>query len=284
MSSSGNVVKSSFIKLSDTNVRIIDPNALVAKRLEGFSGLYQEQTEEEQFGEGPVSEEAAMLDELTGDSEGNGEYGDGAGETPLPEELALSFEEQREAIIAEANAEAERILNEAKAGADAIKEQAKEEGYKDGQDLAFAELENAKAGLEEERQQLEASYQELVDSLEPQLVDAITDVYESVFGANLYARRDVMICLINKALMHAESLGEVIIFVSSEDYDNLMGMKASIFDRTNFKEEPEIIQRDDYPRGKAKIETPFGIIDCSIDTELKELSRALRLLSYDGRQ
>jgi len=282
LSNSGNVVKSSFIKLSETNVRIIDPNALVAKRLEGFSGLYQEQTEEAQYDDENMSEEASMLDELTGDSEGSTEYVED--EVPLPEELSVSFEEQREAIIAEANAEAERILNEAKAGADAIREQAKEEGYKDGQDLAFAELENAKAGLEEERQQLEASYQELVDSLEPQLVDAITEVYESVFGANLYSRRDVMICLINKALMHAESLGEVLIFVSSEDYDMLIGMKASVFDRTNFKEEPEIIQRDDYPKGKAKIETPYGIIDCSIDTELKELSRALRLLSYDGRQ
>lgn len=282
MSNSGNVVKSNFIKLSDLKVRVIDSNALVAKRLEGFSGLYTEKPQDESYESDEESEESALLDELTGDGYG-GEAIDES-EPVMSEDIKMQIEAEREQVIAEAASEAERIINEARAAAEAIRNTARDEGFNAGRNEALEALDAAKAELEEERRQMEEQYQDLVDSIEPRLVDAITEVYESVFGANLYSRRDVMICLINKALMHADSLGEVLIFVSSEDYNMLVGMKASLFDRTSFKEEPEIIQRDDYPKGKAKIETPYGIIDCSIDTELKELSRSLRLLSYDGGQ
>ena len=70
--------------------------------------------------------------------------------------------------------------------------------------------------------------------------------------------------------------------VSNEDYDMLIGMKAALFDKVMIKNEPEIVRRDDFKRGQAKIETPYGIIDCSIDTELTELTRYLKMLSYEG--
>ncbi len=88
-----------------------------------------------------------------------------------------------------------------------------------------------------------------------------------------------MIYLINKALMAANASDKVIIYVSFEDYDRIYNMKPMLFDRTTFTEEPEIKPREDLNVGESKIETPFGIMDCSIDTELRELTRALRLMS-----
>ena len=109
-------------------------------------------------------------------------------------------------------------------------------------------------------------------------------LYEHVFGNNFFSQRDVMICLVNKALRHVDTGETVMIEVSNEDYDMLIGMKASLFDKVMIKNEPEIVRRDDFKKGQAKIETPYGIIDCSIDTELTELTRHLKMLSYEGRK
>lgn len=294
MSSSSRIYKSSFIKFTGENTRIIDSSALVAKRMEGFTGVLREQDESAEAAEPQYDEEGniiepSSIDVLTGDAEfSEGESGEEGEDfsagipraqyTPTKEDVQAELDE----MLAKASAEAERIIEDAKAEADSIRASAKEEGYQSGRDEALAELLEAKAQFEKEGERLEEEYTALLKDAEPKMVDVITDVYEKVFGDNFYSRRDVMVCLLNKALMDIETTEQVIIHVSPKDYDMLVGMKASIFEKTPLKTEPEINQREDYEKGQAKIETPFGIIDCSIDTELKELKRALTVLSYGG--
>lgn len=296
MSSSGRIYKSSFIKFTGENTRIIDSSALVAKRMEGFSGVLREQDDSLDATAYPCDEEGnpvdpSSIDALTGDAsfeaeEYDGADGDegfhsgiqGAAKAPTKEDVQAELD----AMLEKANAEADRIIEDARKEAESIRNTAKEEGYQSGRDEALAELLEAKAQFEKECEDMEAQYNDLLKEIEPKMVDVITSVYEKVFGDNFYSRRDVMVCLLNKALMDIETTEQVIIHVSPKDYDMLVGMKASIFEKTPLKNEPEINQRDDYEKGQAKIETPFGIVDCSIDTELKELKRTLTVLSYGG--
>lgn len=275
------IVKSSFIQFSSENTRVIDPNALMAKRMEGFTGVFRERDDSETDEEGYDA-----VDALT-DSEFSGEFvpmegAEGAFE-PEPEEETISPEE----LIAAANAEAERIIEAANAEANEIRETAKNEGYEagysEGREVALSELLEAKNELEGEREAIKAEYESLMEEAEPRMVDTITDIYEYVFGSNFYSRRDVMVCLINKALLHSEADDQIVIHVSAADYDMLVGMKNAILDKVSFQNEPEFRQREDFVKGQAKVETPYGLLDCSIDTELKELKRMLRLLSYEGR-
>lgn len=275
------IVKSSFIQFSSENTRVIDPNALMAKRMEGFTGVFRERDDSEADEEGYDA-----VDALT-DSEFSGEFvpmeGAEAAFEPEPEEETISPEE----LIAAANAEAERIIEAANAEANEIREAAKNEGYEagysEGREAALSELLEAKNELEGEREAIKAEYESLMEEAEPRMVDTITDIYEYVFGSNFYSRRDVMVCLINKALLHSEADDQIVIHVSAADYDMLVGMKNAILDKVSFQNEPEFRQREDFVKGQAKVETPYGLLDCSIDTELKELKRMLRLLSYEGR-
>lgn len=297
MSNSGNVYKSNFIQITGENTRVIDSNALVAKRMEGFnSGILREQDQ-------PMAEDEEMPSEPVYDEDGNpvepdpmdsltdGEFqaGLGAPEIEAPEnpdepmELSSdSVREECEEMIKKANAQAESIREEAKREAAEIMESAREEGFNKGKEEGLVQALEAKREFEAKKAELEAEYDEMLKKLEPQMVDVITSVYEHVFSNNFFSRRDVMVCLINKALMSIETDERVVILVSSEDYDMLVGMKSSLLEKVILKTEPEIVQRDDYQKGQVKIETPYGIIDCSIDTELKELNRTLRLLSYEG--
>ena len=44
----------------------------------------------------------------------------------------------------------------------------------------------------------------------------------------------------------------------------------------------EIVEDMTLSAGKAMIETENGVYDCSLDTELSELTRKLKLLSYEA--
>lgn len=309
MSSNGNkiVFKNGFTRMSESNVRVIDTNALVAKKIEEHSRVLREREAAQAMPEdgdeqGTGMGQNSLYDGQTDDPTVSALTTDEDMESYVAPELvqlepiepvgpdapgALSADEIREEcqkLINEANLKAQDIIDDAKAESQRIKEAAMEEGYNAGKESALQELLEAKRELEAKEAKMQEDFDRLVDELEPQMVDAITGVYEHVFGNNFFSQRDVMICLVNKALRHVDTGENVMIEVSNEDYDMLIGMKASLFDKVMIKNEPEIVRRDDFKKGQAKIETPYGIIDCSIDTELTELTRHLKMLSYEGRK
>lgn len=280
MYNSGHIVKNNFIQLSSKNTRVIDPNVLMAKRMEGFSGILRERSEEVVPENSDEFEDSDAIDVLTGDPELQG--------APLEESLDIDdVSKECERMLAEANSKVEEMLAEAQNEAENLKSSAADKGYEDGyakgREEALQELLQAKKELETEKESLRLSYDEKVRNIEPEMVSVITGVYEHVFGSNFYSRRDVMVCLINRALLHVDGDTGIVIYVSPLDYDMLIGLKSSLFEKVAFRDEPEIRQRDDFMRGQAKIETPYGLIDCSIDTELKELKRMLKVLSYEGQ-
>lgn len=283
-----NVFKANFIQFSAENTKVIDSNSLVAKRLEGFSGVLREApAEKDEISLGGAPNDAleaedgfnplAMAELLADRDDGdNCSFEEGLQETA--EDVARMKEEALEEI--------EQIKAAAREEIDEIKNDARKEGYEagyaEGLDAAKAEYEERCNELENQRNGLEEEYQTLVSELEPKIVDVITDVYTHVFGDSFFNHRDVMVSLISKALSGASADDNVVIHVSSEDYDMLLGMKQQLFSRVSLMREPEIISEDRLKAGEAKVETAYGIMDCGIDTELKELSRILHVLSYEG--
>lgn len=305
MSSSGGnkiVFKNGFTRMSDANVRVIDSNALVAKKMEEHSRLLREREASQAQAMPEDGDEQGLFTTGEGDPTLDALTGEGMGEEYSPSEFesadvaeplnpdapgALSRDEIRaecDELINEANLKAQDIIDDAKAAAQRIKEEAMEEGYNAGKESALQELLEAKRELEAREEQMRDEFDRILDELEPKMVDVITSVYAHVFGNNFFSQRDVMVTLVNKALRHVDTGDTVMIEVSNEDYDMLIGMKTSLFDKVMIKNEPEIVRRDDFKKGQAKIETPYGIIDCSIDTELTELTRYLKMLSYEGHK
>lgn len=286
---SNNIFKGSFIQFSSENTRVIDSSALFAKRIEENSSVLRAH-EEEEFN-ASYDEEGNLIenvDEFSDDplSKLTEDYDGDNGEISSQNGFSLSLDEVRaecDEMLDKANREALEIREDALNEANSIKQSAKEEGfnegYEEGKNQAFNEIEAERESFNKEKEELINSYNEMVKNIEERMVDVIANVYEHVFGENFFNKRDVMIYLINKALLVANTADKVVIHVSFDDYDMLMNRKAMIFDRTTFTEEPDIKPREDLLSGQAKIETPFGIMDCSIDTELRELSKTLRIMS-----
>ena len=187
----------------------------------------------------------------------------------------------------EALAEIERVKETARAEVEELRERARQEGYSEGyfEGTKKAEEEaNAKfAEIEDKKAELEAEYRKLIDDLEPRMVETITDVYRSVFGDSFYSKKDVMKNLILAALFNADSSEEVTIRVSPIDFETVDSLKEELKERAAVKGELSVVSDERLTATEAKVETPFGIMDCSIDTEVEELTKTLRTLSYGGR-
>lgn len=285
MSSSGNVFKSNFIRYTDENTRIIDTSELVAKRLQSIPGLVRENSEKPEKAEGftPGLEEfygeSPELDMLTEPVEGEEAPG-----VISAEEINASLEKAQaeyDEIINRANAEAEAMLAAARAEAEQIKTNAYAEGLAKGQAETEAFLSEKVAEMDAYAENLNAEYENQVKAIEPLMVEVISGVYKKVFSEGIFDNKSVFYSLINKALLHIEASGPVTIYVAMSDLDLVLSMKEDLIARTTFKYVPEIMGREDFKPGQMKIETPFGIVDCGLDTQLDELTDALKVLSFE---
>lgn len=225
-----------------------------------------------------------MLDE---EAPVEGEEGMEDGETveaePDPEEVLAEARAEAERLVQDAQAQADSLVDDANAQADDIRAQAQEEGrqagFQEGQEQAEAEFADRQAELERHAQDLENDYQEKASSMEKDLVATITDVMEKFFKIELSDRKDVLLHVIENAVLNIENSRSFLIHVSQAQYEDVSGELDSLREKVGAESEIDVIMDPTLAEGSCLIETDGGIYDCSIDTELKSLSKELRELS-----
>lgn len=288
---SKNIYKSYWVAVAEDEKCVIDSNSRVEERIE----LHQErerQREREQA-------QAFAGDETDGDFTGGldadnvdallSEDAEGTGAV-IKAENGPDLEEVRR--------EAEQILEDAQAQAELIRQQAQQEmeqlrretlekaekaGYDDGYQRGYAEADEQKKELDAQRVQMEAEYDSLIAELEPRFIETITNLYNYIFKVDLSDNRDILVRLIDSTLRKVESSRTFIVHVSAEDYPYVNMQKQALTDgAAGGKGMIEIIEDIALAKGDCMIETDGGIFDCGIGTQLEELTRKLRVLSFDG--
>ena len=283
--------------------RIIDMNELVKKRIDAL-GIKMQRPENSGFVDG-INADSTGVEELVngvtldgdfpegGFSEGLGGLGSvGEGEHVIGGDPA----EEAKAIIDNANAEAERIIEEAKLTAAKMKEEAEalaghikedaknkgyQAGYTDASNRVSQEYFDKKEALDKEKQELEELYQKKFNEMEPVLVETITDVYEHVLKTDLKMHKSIAGHLVASALRNIEGARSFLIHISKDNYDYVNSRKNLLEEAAKVPGSViEIMEDISLPPDSCMIETDGGIFDCSLGTELSELSTKLRLLSY----
>ncbi|MCR5303758.1 MAG: hypothetical protein K6E33_04280 [Lachnospiraceae bacterium] len=191
--------------------------------------------------------------------------------------------EEADRIISEARDEAERILEEARNEAEGVKasifEEARERGYEQGTEDARGETEQIRNEYEEKVTALENEYNKMLLEAEPRMVEVITSVYEKVFSIDLDNYGQILLQLLRTAMRDSENSRNFIIHVSDHDKDAVSEERESLREAAGDSSTMDIILDTTLSPGQALIENDDGIIDCSVDTELKELTSRIRLLS-----
>lgn len=284
---SSNLLKRGLTNVHQDDVRVIDVNALMAKRIEALS-VKMKLPENEGFVAG-VQAQNIEVEALVSDETGEAVSGNvikAQSEADALKKQAALMEEEAKRMLEDAKVQAQNIVANAKKEAEAEKikilENAKTQGYQEGKQKAEQEIASLRKELANEKVNLEAEYQKLADELEPQFIDTITGIYEHIFHIDLRTYRDILVYLISMTMRKVEGSRSFLIHVSREDYPYVSMQKKQIAaGATSSGTLVEVVEDITLSKNECLIETEGGIFDCGVGTQLEELRQKLMLLSYE---
>lgn len=257
------------------------------------------------------SDPAALLFQNAGEGEVAGEGG-AAGETAasvIPELTAQDIaalkaeltQKEREAVRLEVEqeyqAEAEQILSQAQQQANQLLEDARQKAMAEQQSLFEQAKKDGYASgineIEQEKQRLSVEYaqkeqllvrqmEQMQKDLEPKATKVVIGLISALTGVLLTQKTGIVSYLVTKALNEADRSNSFLIRVSGEDYEEIKGQSQSL--RGLFEREVtlEVVQDALLKKGECMIETDYGILDCSLGTQLEGLFSDLRLMSLSA--
>lgn len=278
---SKNLIKANQFVLKEKEPVVVDTNELVAKKLGDIFPAFRENTPVKtgfQSGLNAPEIDPALIDmeNSTYDPEGLGLLEEPVYTGPSPEEL-----------IAEAQAEIEEMHKEAEKNISFLKkrsmEEGKKQGYEEGRCQAMAELEDAKRELKQQAEALEQEYQQLIDELEPKFIQTLTGIYEEIFHVDLKGYKGILMHVIGNTIRQIEGSKDFLIHVNRNDYEVLLKQKEVLLKGLPTQGVSiELVSDATLHENECVIEANSGIYDCSLGVQLEELTRKLRLLSYEG--
>ena len=262
-----NLYKQWFVQTDSANARVINSNAILAERMEKPAGIMQEQRTERHEGF-----EAGLVKE----NEGNVIKAE-------PEiDYVAQAKEEAERILAEAKSRAEGIVAQAREEADGIEETAKNKGYQDGREQLNQELDTLRGQLEDsyrrKREELDDDYNDRREHMEKDLVDVITTVFERVFHIQFDDKKDILMHLIEDAILNIEDDKRFRVKVAEVNVLFLEHHKEEILDRVGHDIELEILADSTMEGNDCVIETDSGVFNCSLGAQLENLIKDIRSL------
>ena len=209
-----------------------------------------------------------------GDADRSGaDRGDtGRGDTPrldvapgrvIKKDVASAQEIARE-LRESAEAEAERIVATAKADAEALRTKAHEEGHAAG--LAeWTDKVMAAARAEAERK----------ERTRDDLVRLSIRIARKIIGREIESVDRTASDLVVQAVRGLHHEGRIRVHLRPEDLEKVQRERGRLVDEIGGHVEIELVQNPDIASGGCRVETPFGIVDASLETQLRVLEDAL---------
>lgn len=187
----------------------------------------------------------------------------------------------------DAKVQAAMIISEAENNAEEIRENARQEGYEQGlaegreesvrlMDEQLAQLrEEQKKELSISRQQLEEQFRDT----EKEVVDLACKLISKLTGMLVDDYKPVMLHMINESLSKSDTSRRFVIHVADELYSYIEDNKGRLVGATNPGIEIEIYGDSKLEKNSCQIDTDNGIIDLSMDVQVRNLIMAIKLLS-----
>lgn len=273
--------------------RIIDYNKVIQEKIEHIrKETAKKKVDADGFVEGLDAHVVeALVDEnpmnvVTQDGENESAEGNGEDNKNDADKQADKLAVAREtaaSIVSNARQEAERIIEEAKAQAQDMKTAAVESGTNEGRAVANEELEKQKKALSDEfaarKEKLENEYNELYEKMEPELVDTITQLFVKAIHVIGEDSSQLVIDLINNAMHNMDMGNSFIIRVSPDDYPFVTNHQGKIYCAMSKDITIDIFEDSSLEKNQCKIESEFGVYDCSLDIQMDNLIKEIKLMS-----
>lgn len=181
-------------------------------------------------------------------------------------------------------AEAKRVLAEAHRQADQMRHDAIRKGYADGlqagREEGLREYQQALKSLQQEVQKLVnallAERQRLWEAMEPQVIDLVMEIARKVLREELQARYEATLSIIKHALRRVADTEHVRIRVHPDDLQIAREHRDDFLAVCDGVKQIEIVDDQRVGGGGCIIETPSGTIDACLNTQMRNVEKALR--------
>jgi len=189
-------------------------------------------------------------------------------------------------ILTMARDEAERIKTEARVATEQEKavilseaeKRGYNEGYNEGYQKGEAEAQAIIAEAERLKEETQAQREAAIKRFEPELVELIIRIIRKIVADTIKLKPQTVLHLIRQGLAQSSFTGDVTLRVSKEDYDNVLSNKDALLESVEGGADLAIVKDFSLNSGDCVIETPFGVIDSSLDMQFEEIRESLQLI------
>jgi flagellar assembly protein FliH len=198
------------------------------------------------------------------------------------EPVKETAEQQADRIIKAAQREADSIIRNAKETAEqeaeSIGDQAYEQGYQEGMDLASAEGDAIKAQAQKILLDAHEERKVILGKIEAEVVDLIVKITGKLINDIVELHPDLIATLIKQGFSGSNLNGEVFVHVSPQDYDTAVEHKDELLALTDSSTRLEITKDPSLKVMDCIIETSFGNVDCSLNQGYEALVQNLKFI------
>lgn len=185
-------------------------------------------------------------------------------------------------IIEEANSEGRTILTDAEDEALRLHAEARESGYKEGYEAGYLESKREAQSMLEEaagiRELLDNRKDDIYRVAEEEILQLVLDISTKVIGDEITQNKASILSLVNQALQKCAFKKQLVLRVSSQDYEFINENKERICTLVEGISDIEIVSDLSLSAGSCIVETPSGEINSSIDVQIREIQRIFTYL------
>ena len=196
----------------------------------------------------------------------------------IEENAVKKAKSEAESIIENSKIEGDKIINSSKEEANKIKEDAYNDGYSQGFRKGEEEVELIKKEAEKLIIEADKYKDELIEDLEPEIIELILDLVVKLLSDEVEINPDVVGILIRKGLNEAAVTGDISIHVSKEDYEYVEDNRNEILAGVETMAKITIDEDLSLSKSECIIETEFGNINANLDEQFKELKKSMYYL------
>ena len=190
---------------------------------------------------------------------------------------------QADEIIANAKSEAEKIIQDAHLEEQKIKDDAKQDGFKQGHDDGYSagesEIERLVERLRKMVEALMLRREEILKETEQQIVELVILMTRKVVKIISETQKTAIMSNILAALKKVKSRGNVILHVNLEDLKLASANADEFIKRVENIQGIAVVEDSTVEKGGCVVETDFGAIDARISSQLSELEEKIMEIS-----
>ncbi|MFD1018181.1 flagellar assembly protein FliH [Thalassobacillus hwangdonensis] len=187
--------------------------------------------------------------------------------------------QEAERMIEQARQEIEREKQEWQKDKQVLKETVEQEafqkGYADGERKAQAEYEEKLASAREIVVKAQKDHQQVISSSEETILALSIHAARKIIHQSIAAEPEAFLNVVKSVVSEVQNQPEIYIYVHPEMYSMVLENKPALQSVANGRASVSIMAKEGLEAYGCTIESPFGRIDASVDSQLNEIQTKL---------